>query len=144
MLSTLIQVCGFKTLFFLNTLNKVKKICVILRRSENSFSLLQWLSMRKQILKHKKMKKTYIPKIILHNYILYKGDPTYVGTFPVNLRMARIFTDLPTGSGSAPCAHQEKIVHWPPINQWTAALQYYSLFVYILQSCKTGIQLICI
>ena len=87
-----------------NTLNKVQKIRVILRRSENTFSLLQWLSMRKQILKHKEMKKTYIPKIILHNYILHKGDPTYVGTFPVNLRMPLIFTDLPTGSGSAPCA----------------------------------------
>ena len=60
--------------------------------------------MRKQILMHKKVKKTYIPKIILHNYNLNKGDLTYVGTFPVNLRMALIFTDLPTGSGSAPCA----------------------------------------
>ena len=45
------------------------------------------------------MKKKFIPKIILHNYILYKGDPTYVGIFTVNLRMALIFTDLPTGSG---------------------------------------------
>ena len=32
---------------------------------------------------------------------LYNGDLTYVGTFPVNLRMALIFTDFPTGSGSA-------------------------------------------
>ena len=51
-----------------------------------------------------KIKQTFVPKIILHNYILYKGDPTYIGTFPVNLWMALIFTDLPTGSGSAPCA----------------------------------------
>ena len=54
------------------------------------------------------MKKTYIPKIILQNSILYKGDPTYVGTSPVNLRMALIFTDLPTGSGSQPCPFQER------------------------------------
>ena len=60
--------------------------------------------MRKQILKHKKIMKTFIPKIILHNYIFYKGDPTDVRTFQVKLRMALIFTDLPTGSGSAPCA----------------------------------------
>ena len=33
------------------TLSKDQKIRVILRRSENSFSLLQWLSMRKEILK---------------------------------------------------------------------------------------------
>ena len=50
--------------------------------------------MRKQILKHRKMKMTFIPKIILHNYILYKSDPTYVETFTVNLRMVLIFTDL--------------------------------------------------
>ena len=55
--------------------------------------------MRKQILKHKKMKKIYIPKIILHNYILSQGDWTYIGTFPVNLRMALIITDLSTESG---------------------------------------------
>ena len=86
------------------TLDKVQKIRVILRKSENSFSLLQWLSMRKQNLKHKGEKKTYIPKIILHHYILYKGYPTYIGTLPVNLRMALIFTGLPTGSGSVSCA----------------------------------------
>ena len=63
--------------------------------------------------------RRHIPKIILHNYILYKGDPTYIGTFPVNLRMALIFTDLPTGSGSAPCAvleickyQRHPWVHW--------------------------------
>ena len=79
---------------FLITLSKVQKISMILGRSENSFSLLQWLSMEKQILKHKKMKKTYIPKTILHNYILYKGDLTYIGTFPVNSWMPLIFTDF--------------------------------------------------
>ena len=105
------------------TLNKVQKICVILRRSENSFSLLQWLSMRKQFLKHKKMKKTCIPKIILHKYNLYKGDPIYVGTFPVNLRMALIFKDLPTGSGFASCVvleickyQRHPWVHWESSN----------------------------
>ena len=76
------------------TLSKVQKIRVILGRSENSFSLLQWLSMGKQILKHKTMEKTYIPKIILHNYILYKGDPTYIGTLPVDSGMPLIFTDF--------------------------------------------------
>ena len=60
--------------------------------------------MRKQILKLKKIKKTFAPKIILHNYTLYKGDPTYVAIFPVYLRMDLIFTDFPTGSGSPPCA----------------------------------------
>ena len=70
------------------TLNEIQKTLVILRESDNLFSLLQWLSMRKQILKHKKMKKRCILKIILHNYILYKGDPTYIVTFPVNLRIA--------------------------------------------------------
>ena len=86
------------------TLRKVKKIRVISRRSENTFNLLHWLSMRKHILKHKKIKKTFVPKIILHNYILYKGDPTYVAIFPVYVRMDLIFTDFPTGSGSPPCA----------------------------------------
>ena len=60
--------------------------------------------MRKQFLKFKKIKKTFVPKIILHNYISCKGDPTYVAIFPVNLRMDLIFTDFPTGSGSPPCA----------------------------------------
>ena len=44
------------------------------------------------------MIKTFDTKIILHSYILYKGEPSYVGTFPVYLRMALIFTDFPTGS----------------------------------------------
>ena len=60
--------------------------------------------MRKQILKNKKIKKPFVPKIILHNYIFYKGDLTYVAIFPVCLRMDLIFTDFPTGSGSPPCA----------------------------------------
>ena len=68
----------------LYTLSKDQKIRVILRRSEYTFDLLQWLSMRKQISKHAKIKKTFVPKIILHNYILYKGDPTYVAIFPVD------------------------------------------------------------
>ena len=29
-------------------------------------------------------------------------------------------------------------MHWPPTNQWTAALQPYSLLVQILQRCETG------
>ena len=59
--------------------------------------------MRKQILKNEKIKKQFVPKTILHNYILYKGDPTYEAIFPVYLRMDLIFTDFPTGSGSPPC-----------------------------------------
>ena len=86
------------------TLRKVQKVRVISRRLENTFSLLQWLSMRKQILKPTKTKKTFVPKIILHNYILHKGDLTYVVIFPVYLRMDLIFTDFPTGSGSPPGA----------------------------------------
>ena len=39
--------------------------------------------MRKQILKYKEIKKT-IPKVVLHSYILHKGDPIYVGIFPVS------------------------------------------------------------
>ena len=50
--------------------------------------------MGKQILKHKKMKKTCIPKITLYNYILHKSDPTYVGTFPVESGMPQIFRDF--------------------------------------------------
>ena len=75
------------------TLSKDQKIRVILRRSENTFDLLQWLSMRKQILKHTKIKKTFVPNIILHNYILYQGDQTYVAIFPVDSGMHQIFTD---------------------------------------------------
>ena len=71
------------------------------RRSENTFSLLQWMSMWKQIWKLKKIKKTFVPKIILHNYVSYQGE---VAIFPVYLRTDLIFTDFPTGSGSPPCA----------------------------------------
>ena len=52
-------------------------------------------------MKFKKIKKTFVLKIILHNYILYKGDPTYVAIFPVDSGMHQIFTDggdpLPVG-----------------------------------------------
>ena len=58
------------------------------------FSLFQWVFVREQNLKNKKIKKTYITKIILHNYILNDGDPTYVGTFPVDSGMTLIFTDF--------------------------------------------------
>ena len=61
----------------------------------------------KQILKHKKIKKTHITRIILHNCILYNGDLTYIETFPVNLRIALIFTDFPTESGSSASAVQK-------------------------------------
>ena len=46
----------FFVLKFVNqdTLRKVQKIRVISRGSENTFSLLQWLSMSKQIVKLKK------------------------------------------------------------------------------------------
>ena len=60
--------------------------------------------MGKQFLKYIKIKKAFIPKIILHNYISCKDDSTYIGTFPVNLRMALIFTDLSTGNVSVPHA----------------------------------------
>ena len=33
-------------------------------------------------------------KIILHNYILYEGELSYVGIFPVYLGMPLIFTDF--------------------------------------------------
>ena len=33
-------------------------------------------------------------KIILHNYILYKGQPSYTGIFPVYLGMSPIYTDF--------------------------------------------------
>ena len=57
-----------------------------------------------------KIKKIFIRKIILHNYILCKGNLTYVRTFPVKLRIALIFTDFPTGSGSAP------VLCWKSVN----------------------------
>ena len=63
-------------------------------RSENILHLLEGFSMRKQILKYKKIKKTYITKIILHNYILHKGNLTQVGTFPVDSEIHLIFTDF--------------------------------------------------
>ena len=44
------------------TLSKEQKIRVISRRSENTNDLLQWLSMRKQILKPTKIKRTFVPK----------------------------------------------------------------------------------
>ena len=56
--------------------------------------------MRKIILKDTQMTNTFDTKIILHNYTLYKGESSYIGIFPVHLRMALIFTDFPTGSGS--------------------------------------------
>ena len=59
------------------TLSKVQKICVRLAKSEDTFNLLQWLSMRKLNLKHKKIKKTFILKTILH-ILYFRGDPTYV------------------------------------------------------------------
>ena len=89
-----------------------QKIRVILGRSQNTFHIVQWLSMRKQILKHKKIKKTHITGIILHNYILYNDDLTSIGTFLVNLRMALIFTDFPTRSGSSACA----VLCWKSVN----------------------------
>ena len=46
------------------------------------------------------MTNTIDSKIILHNCILYKGELNYIGNFSVYLRMALIFTDFPTGSGS--------------------------------------------
>ena len=45
------------------------------------------------------MTNTIYSKIILHNYILYQGELSYIGMFPVCLRMALIFTDYSTGSG---------------------------------------------
>ena len=50
--------------------------------------------MTEQNLKHKRIKKAYITKIISHNYILCNGDTTYIGTFPVDSRMALKFTDF--------------------------------------------------
>ena len=73
------------------TPSKDQKIPVILKMSENTFRPLQWLFMRKQILKHKKIMKTFVPKIILQNYILYKGDPTYVRILPVDLGMPQLW-----------------------------------------------------
>ena len=46
------------------------------------------------------MTNTFNTKIIVHNYILYYGQLSYIGIFPVYSGMALIFTDIPTGSGS--------------------------------------------
>ena len=40
------------------------------------------------------MINTFDTKILLHNYILYSGDASYVGIFPVDLGMSLIFTDF--------------------------------------------------
>ena len=68
--------------------------------------------------KHKKIKKTSVPTIILYNYILHKCNPTYMGIFPVYLRRDLIFTDFLTLSGSLPCAMQEicKYLMHPLVN----------------------------
>ena len=42
--------------------------------------------------------------MILHNYILYYGEPSYIGIFPLYMRLALIFLDFQTGSGSQTCA----------------------------------------
>ena len=52
--------------------------------------------MRKYILNHNYIPNTIGSKIILHNYILDKGQPSYIGIFPVYLGMPLIFTDFPT------------------------------------------------
>ena len=82
------------------------------------------------------MKKTYILKIILHNYVLYKGDPTYIGTFPVNLRMTLIFTDFLTGNGSAPHAALDiSDVNIRGILTQLGKFQYRSDHTYIKYNC---------
>ena len=48
-------------------------------------------------LKARKIKKTFVPKIILNNYISYKGDLTYIRIFPVYLRIYPIFTGFSNG-----------------------------------------------
>ena len=57
--------------------------------------ILQCWPMRNSIFNHKKITKTFISKIILHNYVLYKGHPSEFGIFTANQGMALIFTDFP-------------------------------------------------
>ena len=59
------------------------------------------------MLKRTKMTNTFDTKIILHNYILYKGQPSYIIIFQVYLRIPLIFKDFPTGNGFLPSALQE-------------------------------------
>ena len=40
------------------------------------------------------MTNTFDIKIILHSYVSYYGQPSYVGIFPVDLGMPLIFTDF--------------------------------------------------
>ena len=75
-----------------------------LRRSENTFNLFLWLFVRKQILKHKKIKKTFVPKQYCTIVFYIEDDPTYIGIFPVYLRMDLILIDFQTGSGFPSCA----------------------------------------
>ena len=49
--------------------------------------------MKKKI-KRKQMTNTFDTKIISHNYILYWGELSYIGIFPVDLGMPLIITDF--------------------------------------------------
>ena len=62
------------------------------------YSLLQWVSMRKQSLRHNKIKKTFVQEITLQKYTSLWIDLTYVLVFTVYLRMLLIFTNFLTGS----------------------------------------------
>ena len=50
------------------TLRKVQKIRVILGKSENTFGLLQWVSMRNRIFEHAEKLRPFGSKIILQKY----------------------------------------------------------------------------
>ena len=56
--------------------------------------IVQWWPMGKYILEHKLITNTAESKIIQHNYILYQGEPNYVGNIAVYLGMPLIFTDF--------------------------------------------------
>ena len=48
------------------------------------------------------MTNTFDTKIILYNYILYQGQPSYIGILPVSLRMPLILNYFPTKIGPEP------------------------------------------
>ena len=71
---------------------ETEKIRVILRISENTFDLFAMVVNEKTDFEARKNKEDICPKNNIAQ--LYKGDPTYVGTLPVNSGMDHIFTDF--------------------------------------------------
>ena len=76
---------------------KFRKYMWFWGKSENTFRLLQWVSMRNRIFEHGPKLRPFVSKIIWQKYTSQWIDPNYVLVFTVCLGMAQILTDSPTG-----------------------------------------------